>query len=65
MSDAPFVEKPVAPDSVDPAAAAARQRLQAVLDKLSPATGKIASPEPHNNKKKKKNRPPKANPAQV
>lgn len=40
MKDAPFVEKPVAADAKDPAAQAARKRLQAVLDKLAPASGK-------------------------
>jgi arylsulfatase A-like enzyme len=45
MSDAPFVEKAVAADTKDETAVAARGRLQAVLDKLSPATGKAASPE--------------------
>jgi arylsulfatase A-like enzyme len=42
MSDAPFVEKPVAADAKDEASVAARKRLQGVLDKLSPATGKTA-----------------------
>ncbi len=63
MSDAPFVEKPVAADPADPAAAAARQRLQAVLDKLSPATGKTAPPDLR--KQKKKNRPRRPNPGQA
>jgi arylsulfatase A len=45
MSDAPLVEKAVAADTTDQAAVAARARLQAVLDQLSPATGKTASPE--------------------
>ena len=40
MSDAPFVEQPVAAGDQDPAAKAARDRLQGVLDKLSPASGK-------------------------
>jgi hypothetical protein len=44
MSDAPFVEQPVAADSQDAAATAARARLQGVLDKLSPATGKLPAP---------------------
>ena len=39
MSDAPFSEKLVSPDAKDPAAIAARKRLQAVLDKLNPAGG--------------------------
>ena len=40
MTDAPFVEKPVAADTQDNAAIAARKRLQAVLDRLNPAGGK-------------------------
>jgi len=40
MKDAPFVEKPIASDSTDADAVAARKRLQAVLDKLDPASGK-------------------------
>jgi arylsulfatase A len=39
MSDAPFTEKPVPADTKDPAAIAARQRLQAVLTQLNPAGG--------------------------
>ena len=50
MSDAPFVEKPVPVDSASDDAKAARARLQAVLDKLSPAKGKIASDEPKKGK---------------
>ena len=42
MKDAPFEEKPVASDSTDPEAIAARARLQAVLDKLDVKNGKIA-----------------------
>ena len=45
MSDAPFEEKAVAADTKDQAATAARARLQAVLDKLSPATGKTTPPD--------------------
>ncbi len=45
MKDAPFVEQLVPEDSKDEAAVAARKRLQAVLDKLSPATGKTISAE--------------------
>jgi arylsulfatase A len=45
MKDAPFVEPPVAADSKDEAAAAARQRLQTVLDQLNPAGGKTISAE--------------------
>jgi arylsulfatase A len=39
MSDAPFAEKLVATDTKDPAAIAARKRLQAALDQLNPAGG--------------------------
>jgi arylsulfatase A len=42
MKDAPFEEKPVATDSTDPEAIAARARLQVVLDKLDVKNGKIA-----------------------
>ncbi len=45
MKDAPFVEELVPADSKDKAAVDARKRLQAVLDKLSPATGKTISAE--------------------
>jgi arylsulfatase A len=40
MSDAPFVEKLVSPDSLDAAARAGREKLQKVLDTLRPAHGK-------------------------
>ena len=40
MSDAPFVEKPVAPDADTDQSKAARQRLAAVLAELNPAAGK-------------------------
>lgn len=40
MSDAPFIEKPVAPESDTPKSKAARQRLSAVLAELNPAAGK-------------------------
>ena len=39
MSGAPFTEKLIAADTVDPAASAARTRLAAVLAKLDPAGG--------------------------
>jgi len=45
MSDAPFAEKPVAADDQDPTAQASRERLQGVLDKLSPASGKLPRQE--------------------
>jgi arylsulfatase A len=41
MSDAPFVEKPIAPDADTPQSKAARQRLTAALEELNPAGGKI------------------------
>jgi arylsulfatase A len=49
MTDAPFVEKPVPADSASEGARAARQRLQAVLDELSPGTGIKPSDEPRKN----------------
>ncbi len=45
MKDSPFVEDLVPADTKDKDAVAARKRLQAVLDKLSPATGKTISAE--------------------
>jgi arylsulfatase A len=39
MSDAPFAEKLVAADTKEPAAIAARKRLQPALDQLNPAGG--------------------------
>ncbi len=59
MSDAPFVEKPVPAEAASEAARAARQRLQAVLDKLKPiASPLVASdrkpPDGESTKKKKK-----------
>ena len=39
LSDAPFAEKLVAADAKDPAASAARKRLQAALAQLNPAGG--------------------------
>lgn len=44
MSDAPFVEKPVPVEGQSTEAAAARTRLQAVLDQLNPAGGKQVPP---------------------
>ena len=40
MSDAPFVEKPIAPADDTDASKAARQRLTAILAELNPAAGK-------------------------
>ena len=54
MSDAPFEEKAVAADTKDQVATAARARLQAVLDKLSPATGKTTPPDEKKGKRGKK-----------
>ncbi len=56
MSDAPFVEKPVAADAQSDAASAARQRLQAVLAKLDPNAGKVAPPGEEPKKKGKRKR---------
>ena len=39
LSDAPFAEKLVTADTKDPAAVAARKKLQAALDQLNPAGG--------------------------
>jgi arylsulfatase A-like enzyme len=41
MSDAPFVEKPVAPEADTEQSQAARRRLSAILTELNPAGGKI------------------------
>jgi len=66
MTDAPFVEKPVPAEGASEAAAAARQRLQAVLAQLSPmaaplvATGgkpPAVKPDAAKKKKKKKKKP--------
>ena len=57
MSDAPFTEKLVAADTKDPAAIAARKRLQAVLEQLNPAGGILDQGDGtgrHANKVKKK-----------
>jgi arylsulfatase A len=54
MSDAPFVEKLIAPDTQDAGAGAARKRLQAVLDQLNPAAGKTAPPDATKKKAKKR-----------
>jgi hypothetical protein len=57
MSDAPFAEKPVAADSQDPAALAARQSLQSALAQLNPAGGILDDGDGsgrHANKAKKK-----------
>lgn len=59
MSDAPFAEKLVPSGTQDAAANAARESLQAVLDKLNPAAGetktrKSALGEPQQKKKERK-----------
>ncbi len=54
MSDAPFVEMPVPADSAGADAKAARTRLQAVLDELSPASGKNIADQPPKVKAKAK-----------
>jgi arylsulfatase A-like enzyme len=54
MSDAPFEERPVAPQSAGAEAKAARERLQAVIDKLGPATGKLPADQPKKAKAGKK-----------
>jgi arylsulfatase A-like enzyme len=54
MSDAPFAEKLVGSDSPDAQAAAARKRLQALLDQLNPAAGKTVPPDAAGKKAKKK-----------
>jgi arylsulfatase A-like enzyme len=45
MSDAPFAQKPVAADAPSREAKAAREQLQAVLDKLEPAGGAVKKPK--------------------
>ena len=54
MKDAPFVEAPIAASTSDPAAEAARRRLQAVLTELNPAGGKVTPPRRAEAKAKKK-----------
>ncbi|MCX7007231.1 MAG: sulfatase-like hydrolase/transferase [Kiritimatiellaeota bacterium] len=56
MSDAPFVEKPVAADTKDEAAIAARTRLQTVLDELKPGAGQTGGGEGKKGKAGKKKR---------
>lgn len=51
MKDSPFVEAPVAADSSDATAQAARRRLSAVLADLNPAGGKTVSPDAEKAKK--------------
>jgi arylsulfatase A-like enzyme len=57
MKHAPFVEQSIPADGKDPAAQAARERLQAVLAELNPAAGKTlpaGAETPKKAKKKKK-----------
>ena len=54
MSDAPFVEKPVAASADTDASKAARARLTAVLAELNPAAGKTDAADGKAGKKKKK-----------
>jgi arylsulfatase A len=56
MVNAPFEEKPVSAEAERADAKAARTRLQAALDKLSPATGKTAAADEKKGKKGKKNK---------
>jgi arylsulfatase A len=44
MKDAPFVERPVAADTTDAEARAAREGLKKVLDSLNPGSGKVEKP---------------------
>ena len=60
MSDAPFVEKLVPREGESTEAAAARERLQAVLAKLDPAAGKHVTPAATDKPKKKKKKKPAA-----
>ena len=54
MSDAPFVEKPVAATADTDASKSARERLTKVLADLNPAAGKTAGPDEGDGKRKKK-----------
>jgi arylsulfatase A len=60
MKEAPFVEAPVAADSADPNAHAARTRLAAVLNELNPAGGKTVQGGEGKGKNKAKNKAKKA-----
>jgi hypothetical protein len=59
MKDAPFVEAPVAADSSDSDAQAARKRLSAILADLNPAGGKTV-PEGADEKTKAERKAKKA-----
>jgi arylsulfatase A len=54
MKQAPFEELPVAMDSAEPAAKAARSELQAALDELNPAGGKTSTKGNKSDKKAKR-----------
>src|SRR5262249_45366418 len=54
MKDSPFVEAPIAADSKDPAAQAARKRLTAVLAALNPAGAKTVPPVDEKTKAERK-----------
>lgn len=56
MKDAPFVEAPIAADTQDKHAVAARKALQGVLDELHPAAGKKEPPANPNRKRRNRNR---------
>ena len=62
LSDAPFVEKPIAADADDEASKTARQRLTAVLAELNPAGGKTDPEAPAARRvgARKRNPPPAA-----
>lgn len=53
MSDAPFVEKPVAPGADTEQSKAARERLSAALKDLNPAGGKVDQPNRKQQRKAK------------
>ena len=61
MSDAPFTETLVPADSKDPAALAARQRMQAVLDQLNPAGGILDTGDGTGRHASRKNKKKRAN----
>ena len=60
MSDAPFAQKLVAPDAQGPAAKAAREQLQAVLDQLNPAAGESKTRKKADGDKKQRKQKKKA-----
>jgi hypothetical protein len=54
LSDAPFTEKPVAKDSTDPDAVAARKSLQAVLDTHKALPGRPMTAQQKKQKRQQK-----------